>query len=69
MGADEQAWSTEDVAYVCDLRLVAQETAGPPRIANPIYAEEAVTEARGGIPAAASPVPEPAASSRAKRHA
>ena len=35
-GADEQAWSTEDVAYVCDLGLVAQEADGTPRIANPI---------------------------------
>ena len=38
-GADEQAWSTEDVAYVCDLGLVAQDAAGTPHIANPIYAE------------------------------
>ena len=38
-GADTQAWSTEDVAYVCDLGLVAQDAAGTPRIANPIYAE------------------------------
>ena len=38
-GADEQAWSTEDVAYVRDLGLVAQDAAGTPRIANPIYAE------------------------------
>ena len=38
-GADEQAWTTEDVAYVCDLGLVAQDAAGTPRIANPIYAE------------------------------
>ena len=38
-GADEQAWSAEDVAYVCDLGLVAQDAAGTPRIANPIYAE------------------------------
>jgi type II secretory pathway predicted ATPase ExeA len=38
-GADQQAWSTEDVAYVCDLGLVAQDAAGTPRIANPIYAE------------------------------
>ncbi|MDE2895181.1 MAG: ATP-binding protein, partial [Chloroflexota bacterium] len=38
-GADEQAWSTEDVEYVRDLGLVAQEPGGPPRIANPIYAE------------------------------
>ena len=39
MGADEQASSTEDVAYVSDLGLVAQDAAGTPRIANPIYAE------------------------------
>ena len=38
-GADEQAWSTEDVEYVCDLGLVAQEADGTPHIANPIYAE------------------------------
>ena len=38
-GADEQAWSTEDVAYACDLGLVAQDAAGTPHIANPIYAE------------------------------
>ena len=38
-GADEQAWSTEDVAYVRDLGLVAQDAAGTPHIANPIYAE------------------------------
>ncbi len=38
-GADEQEWSTEDVAYVCDLGLVAQEADGTPHIANPIYAE------------------------------
>ena len=38
-GADEQAWSTEDVAYVFDLGLVAQEPDGTPYIANPIYAE------------------------------
>ena len=38
-GADEQAWSTEDVAYVRDLGLVAQDAAGTPRIANPVYAE------------------------------
>ena len=37
--ADAQTWSTEDVAYVCDLGLVAQDAAGTPRIANPIYAE------------------------------
>ena len=38
-GADEQEWSTEDVAYACDLGLVAQEPDGTPHIANPIYAE------------------------------
>ena len=38
-GADRQAWSTEDLAYVRDLGLVAQDAAGTPRIANPIYAE------------------------------
>ena len=30
---------TEDVAYVSDLGLVAQDAAGTPHIANPIYAE------------------------------
>ena len=38
-GADQQAWSTEDVAYACDLGLVAQDAAGTPHVANPIYAE------------------------------
>ena len=38
-GVDEQAWSAEDVAYACDLGLVAQDSAGTPHIANPIYAE------------------------------
>ena len=38
-GADRQAWSTEDVAYACDLGLVAQDSDGTPRIANSIYAE------------------------------
>ena len=38
-GADRQAWSTEDIAYVHDLGLVARDADGPPRIANPIYAE------------------------------
>ena len=38
-GADRQAWSTEDLAYVCDLGLVAQDAAGTPHVANPIYAE------------------------------
>ena len=37
-GASESAWSTEDVAYVHDLGLVALDD-GTPRIANPIYAE------------------------------
>ncbi len=38
-GASESAWSAEDVAYVHDLGLVALDTDGTPRIANPIYAE------------------------------
>ncbi len=38
-GASESAWSTEDVAYVHDLGLVAFDADGTPRIANPIYAE------------------------------
>ena len=38
-GADQQAWSDEDLAYVRDLGLVAQDIGGRPRIANPIYAE------------------------------
>ena len=41
-GADEVSCSAEDLAYVRDLGLVAQEVGGPPRtprIANPIYAE------------------------------
>ena len=38
-GASESAWSTEDVAYVHDLGLVALDAEGTPRIANPIYAE------------------------------
>ena len=38
-GATETVSSTEDVAYTCDLGLVAQEPDGTPRIANPIYAE------------------------------
>ncbi len=38
-GADRQTWSSEDVAYVHDLGLVAQDADGLPRIANPIYAE------------------------------
>ena len=37
-GADQQAWTTEDIAYVCDLGLVAQAD-GKPHIANPIYVE------------------------------
>ena len=31
-GADEQAWSTRNVAYVCDLGLVAQEADGTPYV-------------------------------------
>ncbi|MDE0242988.1 MAG: ATP-binding protein [bacterium] len=38
-GSAVQEWSSEDVAYVYDLGLVAQEADGTPRIANPIYAE------------------------------
>ena len=41
-GADETACSAEDLSYVRDLGLVAQDVGGPPRsprIANPIYAE------------------------------
>ena len=38
-GSTETVASTEDVAYACDLGLVAQDAAGTPHIANPIYAE------------------------------
>ena len=38
-GATEITCSDEDLAYVRDLGLVAQADGGPPRIANPIYAE------------------------------
>ena len=38
-GADESAWSDEDIAYVRDLGLIALDPDGTPRIANPIYAE------------------------------
>ena len=38
-GADRSTWSSEDVAYVHDLGLVARDADGPPHIANPIYAE------------------------------
>ena len=38
-GTSESAWSTEDVAYIHDLGLVALDADGTPRIANPIYAE------------------------------
>ena len=38
-GADEQAWSEEDLLYLRDLGLIAQDAGGAPRIANPIYAE------------------------------
>ena len=38
-GASVSAWSTEDVAYVHDLGLIALDDEGTPRIANPIYAE------------------------------
>ena len=38
-GAAETACSDEDLSYVRDLGLVALADGGPPRIANPIYAE------------------------------
>ena len=38
-GANGIRGSEEDLAYVRDLGLVAQPVDGPPRIANPIYAE------------------------------
>ena len=38
-GADRPMWSSDDVAYVHDLGLVARNANGTPRIANPIYAE------------------------------
>ena len=38
-GADEQSWSEEDLLYLRDLGLIAQDRGSPPRIANPIYAE------------------------------
>ena len=38
-GAVEQAWSEEDLLYLRDLELIAQDAGGAPRIANPIYAE------------------------------
>ncbi len=38
-GAAETRCSEEDLAYACDLGLVARDADGPPRIANPIYAE------------------------------
>ena len=38
-GTDQIACSEEDLAYVRDLGLVARAADGPPRIANPIYAE------------------------------
>ncbi len=38
-GADEIRCSEEDLAYARDLGLVARDADGPPRIANPIYAE------------------------------
>ena len=38
-GAVEQAWSEEDLLYLRDLGLIAQDAGGAPRIANPIYAE------------------------------
>ena len=38
-GASEQSWSEEDLLYLRDLGLIAQDAGGAPRIANPIYAE------------------------------
>ena len=38
-GADEQAWSEDDLLYLRDLGLIAQDAGDAPRIANPIYAE------------------------------
>ena len=38
-GANEQAWSEDDLLYLRDLGLIAQDAGGAPRIANPIYAE------------------------------
>ena len=40
-GAEEHAWSDEDVGYVRDLGLVALDEDGTPRFANPIYGEVA----------------------------
>ena len=38
-GAEEHAWSDEDVGYVRDLGLIALDDDGTPRFANPIYGE------------------------------
>ena len=38
-GASEQSWSEEDLLYLRDLGLIAQDPGGAPRMANPIYAE------------------------------
>ena len=38
-GSEETAFSEDDLSYVRDLGLVAQEADGTPRISNPIYAE------------------------------
>ncbi len=38
-GSAEASCSAEDLAYARDLGLVADDAGGPPRIANPIYAE------------------------------
>ena len=40
-GAEEHAWSDEDIGYVRDLGLVALDEDGSPRFANPIYGEVA----------------------------
>ncbi len=38
-GGEKQAWTEEDLLYLRDLGLIAQEDGGAPRIANPIYSE------------------------------
>ena len=38
-GAVEQAWSEDDLLYLRNLGLIAQDASGAPRITNPIYAE------------------------------
>ena len=50
-GAREQAWSEEDIAYLRDLGLIAQDAGGAPRIANPIYAEVVPRHLNAGVQA------------------